>query len=76
MFNLKLWPHRSGSYTITATHAATPTQVAASAAPQHFGAITGGIGHGGADLRLLQVGLARLGYATIRSDSSPDGTLS
>ena len=53
-----------GAYTVAAAHDATPEQVKAVAAPQQFVAIAGSIGHGGPDLRLLQVALARLGYAT------------
>ena len=63
IFRLKLVPHRAGNYTIRATHAATPQQAAATAT-QKFGAIAGDGHHGGEDVRLLQVGLARLGYAT------------
>src|SRR5947209_6849251 len=66
IFRLKLVPHRPGNYTVRATHAATAQQAGASA--QHkFGAIAGDGHHGGEDVRLLQAGLARLGYATSTS---------
>ena len=64
LWSARLHPRRTGNYTITATHQATAQQAAANGKPQKFTAIAGDGRHGGADVRLLQVGLARLGYAT------------
>lgn len=74
VFRLRLRPGHFGDYTIRATHKATAQQAAATAKPQRFTAIAGDAHRGGAEVRLLQVGLARLGYATSVSGRYDDAT--
>jgi hypothetical protein len=58
----------AGAHTVRATHDASARQQEATAEPQRFSSLvpSAGRGSGGVKVRLLQAGLARLGYVTSR----------
>jgi peptidoglycan hydrolase-like protein with peptidoglycan-binding domain len=71
VFSVDFRLHDSGNFTVKAAHDATSGQAGAVAKARRLGAVSPG--HGGESVRLLQLGLHRLGYVT-PIDGSLGGT--